>query len=120
MPHLLWNNPNGHTILWNVGDRRGERYVHHRGQLRGVRTGLPNTNYTAVALATGPDNQSRFAWDNPDGNTYLWDLDSTADAPGTGTSTSTFYGPFSDDGTANTYWKAVAVSATVPAPVAIP
>ena len=93
VPHVLWNNPNGHTILWNVGTGAGTNFTIAGNYGAYSDSILPNTNYTAVALATGPDNRSRFAWDNPDGNTYLWDLDSAADVPGSGTSTSTFYGP---------------------------
>ena len=102
--HVLWNNPNARTILWNVASDGTFTIPGNYDAFSD--SALPNTAYTAVALATGSDGLSRFAWDNSDGNTYLWTV-SSAD----GTHTDFFYPPFEDDGTASTVWKAVAVSA---------
>ena len=105
--HLLWNNPNSRTILWNVSPTDGHFTI--PGNYNPFSDNvLPNMAYTAVSLATGGDDRSHFAWDNPDGNTFLWSV-SNAD----GTHVDTFYPPFLDDGTTNTIWKAVAISAGV-------
>ena len=102
--HLLWNNPNARTILWDVAS---DGTFTIAGNYNAFSDSiLPNTAYTAVSLATGGDGLSHFAWDNPDGNTYLWSV-SNAD----GSHTALFYPPFEDDGTASTVWKAVAISA---------
>ena len=107
VPHVLWNNPNGRTILWNVTAPDGTFAIPGNYDAFSD-SALPNTAYTAVSLATGGDDRSHFAWDNPDGNTFLWSVSN-----GDGSHTDTFYPPFLDDGTPSTIWKAVAVSAGV-------
>ena len=117
VPHILWNNPNGHTILWNVtAPASPTGFTIVRNYQAYQDDADPRTAYTAVALATGLDNLSRFDWDSPAGNTYLWSV-SNAD----GTFTPFFYPLATDDGTGNTIWHSVAVSTSVtPAPAVVP
>ena len=103
VPHLLWNNPDGRTILWNVNAQGGFSIAANYGPFQDDASG--HTSYTAVSLTTGLDALSHFAWDNPDGNTYLWSVQTN------GGFTPTFYPPFLDNGTSDTIWKAVTVSA---------
>ena len=107
--HLLWTNPNGRTILWNVASDGSFTLAGNYGPYQDDASG--RTPYVAVSLATSADGRSHFAWDNPDGNTYLWSVSN-----GDGSHLDTFYPPFLDDGTMNTVWKAVAISAGVPPP----
>ena len=103
VPHLLWNNPDGRTILWNVAGDGSFGIAGNYGPFQDDASG--RTSYTAVSLATGLDALTHFAWDNPDGDTYLWTVQAN------GGFTPTFYPPFLDNGTTYTIWKAVTVSA---------
>ena len=101
VPHVLWDNPSGRTILWNVDARGGYTIAGNYGPFQDDASG--QTSYTAVVLATGADGLSHLAWDNPDGNTFLWSVNPD------GTHADTFYPPFYD-GPGASVWKAVAVS----------
>ena len=117
--HILWTNPNGRTILWDVSPFTGRYTV--VGNYDGFSDdGTGRTVWKAVALATGPDNQNHVLFNNADGHTLIWNLDNNDDQPvGSGapstaspntSSTFSTYGVFSDDGTANTLWTARAIS----------
>ena len=108
LPRILWNNPDGRTILWNVNPDGSFAIV---GNYSPLVDPVGRGGFTAVALATGADNRSHFAWDNPDGETFLWNLLNDGGSGTNDTVSPFFYGVFSDDGTAATDWKAVAVSA---------
>ena len=99
--HLLWTNPDGRVILWNVDTSFNFTY-----QVFGPYTddGTPNTPWYAVALAMGPDNVSRILWTNPDGRVILWKIDDSFNF------SYQVYGPYTDDGTAATPWGAAALS----------
>ena len=71
LPRILWNNPDGRTILWNVNSD-GTFVI--TGNYDPLLDPAGQGGFTAVALATGFDNRSHFAWDNPNGETYLWNL----------------------------------------------
>ena len=114
LPRILWNNPDGRTILWNVNSD-GTFVI--TGNYDPLLDPSGSAGFTAVALATGADSRSHFAWDNPNGETFLWSLLNDGGPNGNGgndTVSPFFYGIFSDDGTQNTLWKAVAISAAQP------
>ena len=97
--HLLWTNPDGRVILWNV-----DKAFHPTLAIFGPYTdGSAGTPWTATALATGPDNVSRLLWNNPDGNVALWNVDDAFNL------TLASYGPYTD-GSPNTPWSAAALS----------
>ena len=100
--HVLWNNPDGRTIFWDVNSDGSLVIAGNYPAFNDDASG--NTTYQAIALSTGPDGVSHLLWTNPDGHAYLWTVQAD------GSFTPTFYGPFSDDGTASTIWQPVAVS----------
>ena len=122
--HVLWDNPNGRTILWDVNPADGSRNAGAftvRMNYGGFSDdGTANTVWKAVALASGPDGLNHILFNNADNHTLLWNLDNGDDQPvGSGnpatasqTTSSTFstYGTFSDDGSGSTIWKARALS----------
>ena len=97
--HLLWNNPDGRVILWNVA-QDGSFTYHIFGPYS---DGAPNTPWYAAALATGPDGLSHILWTNPDGRVILWTVSDS------GSFTYALYGPYTD-GSASTPWSATALS----------
>ena len=97
--HLLWNNPTGHVALWNV-DSSFNATVSGFGPYNDNGQGL----WSATALATGPDNVSRIAWNNPDGRVALWTVDAAFNSAITAG-----YGPYTDGAAANK-WSAAGVS----------
>ena len=99
--HLLWNNPDGKVILWNV-DLSFNFTLAAFGPY--TDDGTNATPWTATALATGPDNLSHLLWINPDNRILLWGVNSAFDF------TDTVYGP-STDGAAQNVWSATAISA---------
>ena len=116
--HVLWDNPNGRTILWDVN---GDGTFTVAGNYGGFSdAGTARTVWKAVALASGPDGLSHVLFDNADAHTLLWNLDAADDQPAdsgspssaapSSTSTSSSYGTFSDDGSGNTIWHAQALS----------
>ena len=97
--HVLWTNPDGRVILWNV-----DSAFKYTAAVFGPYTdGLPNTPWSATAIATGPDNVTRLSWNNPDGRVILWNIDHGF------TFTYQIYGPYTD-GSPDTPWSASAVS----------
>ena len=100
LSHILWTNPDGHVILWNVDAAFG-----FTDAIYGPYTdGSPSTPWNAAALATGPDNLSHILWTNPDGHVILWNVDAAFGF------TDAAYGPYTD-GSPSTPWSAIAISA---------
>jgi hypothetical protein len=87
--HVLWNNTDGAAALWNYNSGDGIITQNTYG---------PYTNWTAEAIADGPDDLTRVLWDNTDGRMSLWSLDNT-----TGTFSQFTFGPY-------TNWTATALS----------
>ena len=108
LPRLLWTNPDGRTILWSV-NADGTFVI--TGNYAPLLDPAGRGGFTAVALATGADDRSHLAFGNPNGETFLWSLLNDGGSGTNDTVTPSYFGVFSDDGTANTFWKAVAVSA---------
>ncbi len=97
--HLLWNNTDHRVMLWNVNSDFGFTFAGY-----GPYTDqTPSQLWSATALATGPDNLSRLAWNNTDGRVMLWDV-----RPDFGF-TFAGYGPYTDQ-TPSQLWSAVGVS----------
>ena len=97
--HILWTNPDGRVVLWNV-----DSAFHFTSAVFGPYTdGAPNTPWNATAIATGPDNVTRLAWNNPDGRVILWNIDHGFNFA------YQVYGPYTD-GSPTTPWGAAAVS----------
>ena len=98
--HLLWNNPDGRVILWNLDAAFG-----FTDAVYGPYTdGSASTPWSAAALATGPDGLNHLLWTNPDNRIILWSVDSAFGF------TDTVYGPYTD-GAPSTPWSATAISA---------
>ena len=98
--HVLWNNPDGKVMLWNVAPDGT-----HTSSTFGPYTddGTQATPWHAAALATGPDGKSHILWTNPDGRVILWTVDDS------GSFTYQVYGPYTD-GAAGTPWSATSLS----------
>jgi len=97
--HIVWNNPDGRVILWNVDTA----FNFALAAFGPYTDGSPDTPWHATAIATGPDNISRIVWNNPDGRVILWNVDNGFNF------TYHLYGPYTD-GSPNTPWSASAVS----------
>jgi len=97
--HLLWTNPDGRVVLWNV-----DSAFHFTLAAFGPYTdGAPQNQWHATALATGPDNITRLVWNNTDYRVMLWKVDSSFHFTLAG------YGPYTDSAPQN-LWSAVGVS----------
>ena len=83
---------------------RGQRFNFTYQAFGPYTDGSPSTPWSATALATGPDNFSRLLWTNPDGRVILWTVDPAFNF------TYNVYGPYTD-GSPNTPWSAIAISA---------
>ena len=79
MTHLLWDNPNGRTILWDVNPDGS--FTVGATTAASPTTARASTVWKAVALATGPDGLSHVLFDNADGHTLLWNLDAATTEP---------------------------------------
>ncbi len=97
--HLLWNNTDGRVMLWNVDPS----FNFTLAGFGPYTDNGANNLWSAAAVATGPDNVSRIAWNNTDGRVMLWDV-----APDF-SFTLAGYGPYTD-GAAQNKWSATAVS----------
>ena len=97
--HLLWTNADHRVMLWNVAPD----FTFTLAGYGPYTDGTPQNLWSAAALATGPDNVSRIAWNNTDGRVMLWDV-----APDF-SFTLAGYGPYTD-GAAQNKWSATAVS----------
>ena len=98
--HVLWNNPDGKVMLWNVapdGTYTSNTFGPYTDD------GTQATPWHASALATGPDGKSHILWTNPDGRVILWTVDDS------GSFTYQVYGPYTD-GAAGTPWSATSLS----------
>lgn len=73
--HVLWNNPDGKVMLWNVA-QDGSHTLNTFGPYD---DGSPNTPWHAAALATGPDGLSHILWTDPDGRVILWTVSDAGD-----------------------------------------
>ena len=102
--HVLWNNSDGRVMLWNV-DALGQDTYHVFGPYT---DGAPQNQWSATALATGPDGMNHILWNNSDGRVMLWTVDND------GSFTLAGYGPYTDDSVGNdpsvNHWHATAVS----------
>ena len=98
--HLLWTNPNGRVILWNVDSA----FNFTLAAFGPYTDGSASTPWSASALATGPDNLSHLLWTNPDNRVILWDIDPVFNFA------YNVYGPYTD-GAPQNIWSATAVSA---------
>ena len=97
--HLLWNNTDNRVMLWNVDPS----FNFTLAGFGPYTDNGANNLWSAAAVATGPDNVSRIAWNNTDGRVMLWDV-----APDF-TFTLAGYGPYTD-GAAGNKWSAVGLS----------
>ena len=97
--HILWNNPDGRVILWNVDTA----FNFALAAFGPYTDGSPDTPWRATAIATGPDNVSRVVWNNPNGRVILWNVDNGFNF------TYHLYGPYTD-GSPNNPWSVSAVS----------
>ena len=101
--HLLWNNTDNRVMLWNVAPDFTFTLAGY-GPYTDTPTGTgPGGLWSATALATGPDNVSRIAWNNADGRVMLWDVDSSYNFTLAG------YGPYTDNAPQNK-WSVTGVS----------
>ena len=97
--HILWTNPDGNVVLWNV-----DSAFHFTPAAFGPYTdGAAQNKWSATALATGPDNITRLVWNNTDGRVMLWKVDPAFNFTLAG------YGPYTD-GAPQNLWSAVGVS----------
>ena len=96
---LVWNNPDGRVILWNVNSAFGFTY-HVYGPYN---DGSPNTPWSASAVSVGPDSVTHLLWTNPDTRVILWNVDTSFGF------TNALFGPYTD-GAPNTPWNATALA----------
>ncbi len=101
--HLLWNNTDHRVMLWNVSSDFSFTLAGYGPYTDNSVSSDPGNLWSATALATGPDNLSRIAWNNADGRVMLWDVNPDF------TFTLAGYGPYTD-GAAQNKWSAVGVS----------
>ena len=87
--HILWNSTDGTASVWNYAASGGSYTFHNYG---------PYPGWTAVALADGPDGQTRMLWDNTDGRASIWSLNNA-----TGVFTFHNFGPYAG-------WAAAGIS----------
>lgn len=99
-PHLLWVNPDGRALLWNIASDGAFAIV---GVYGPYTDGAARSPWSATTLATGPDGLSHLLWTNPDGKDALWLVD------GAGNFKPFIYGPYTDD--PDNLWTPVAISA---------
>ena len=99
MTHILWTNPDGHVVLWNVDSA----FRFTSAAFGPYTDGAAQSKWSATALATGPDNVSRLVWNNTDNRVMLWKVDSAFNFTLVG------YGPYTDNAPGN-LWSATAVS----------
>ena len=97
--HLLWNNTDHRVMLWNVA----QDFSFTLAGYGPYTDNGANNLWSATALATGPDNISRIAWNNTDNRVMLWDVDSSYNFTLAG------YGPYTD-GAATNKWSVTGVS----------
>ena len=108
--HLLWDNTDSRVMLWDVDSSYGFTLAGFGPYTDDSVGGDPSVNkWYAAALATGPDNVTRLAWDNTDSRVMLWDVDPAFSFTVAG------HGPYTDDSVGGdpsaNKWYAVGVSA---------
>ena len=101
--HLLWNNTDHRVMLWNVAPDFTFTLAGYGPYTDTSVSNDPGNLWSATALATGPDNVSRIAWNNADGRVMLWDVNADYSFTLAG------YGPYTD-GAAQNKWSATGVS----------
>jgi len=97
--HLLWNNTDHRVMLWNVAPDFSFTLAGYGPYTDNA----PQNLWSATALATGPDNVTRIAWNNTDYRVMLWNV-----APDFSFSLAG-YGPYTD-GAPQNKWSTVGVS----------
>ena len=78
--HVMWTNIDGRLSLWNYSPITGKYSQFTYG---------PYPNWSAKAVADGPDGKTRILWDNTNGTASLWNLDNN-----TGLFSQFSFGPF--------------------------
>ena len=68
--HVLWFSSGGQMITWTVYDLLDPGFV------SGAAYG-PYPGWTAKTIARGADGAARVLWQNMDGSTVLWVMDSS-------------------------------------------
>ncbi len=101
--HLLWNNTDHRVMLWNVAQDFSFSLAGYGPYTDTSVSSDPGNLWSATALATGPDNVSRIAWNNADGRVMLWNVTSGFNFTLAG------YGPYTDNAPQNK-WSVTAVS----------
>lgn len=106
--HLLWNNTDHRVMLWNVDQAFNFTSARFGPYTDDFVSSSPANLWSATALATGPDNVSRIAWNNADRRVMLWTVDKALNV-----ASITGYGPYTDDFVSHdpgNLWSAVGVS----------
>ncbi len=98
--HLLWNNTDHRVMLWNVAPDFNFTLAGYGPYTDNA----PQNLWSATALATGPDNVTRIAWNNTDYRVMLWNVNADFSFTLAG------YGPYTDNAPQN-LWSVTAVSA---------
>lgn len=98
--HLLWDNASGMAALWNVSPDGT-----FAPRFYGPFTDGPGLNWTAKALASGPEENTYVLWTRADGAAVVWSLGADGIAPGH----PQVYGPYTD-GAPTKLWTATALT----------
>ncbi|MGO8672517.1 MAG: kelch repeat-containing protein [Capsulimonadaceae bacterium] len=78
--HVLWSNANGSLSLWTYNPATGKYTQNSYG---------PFANWSATAIADGPDGMTRVLWVSTGGGLSIWNVNSS-----TGAYTQFSFGPF--------------------------
>jgi len=99
--HVLWTRVDGTAVIWNLGTD-GVAPLHPR--CYGPFTDGPGRNWTAQAIADGPDGMTHVLWTRADGMATLWNIVADGVAP----LYPKLYGPFTNGPGFN--WTAKTIS----------
>ena len=99
--HLLWNDPEGEAVLWNVQDDGSLKVLASFGPYT---DGSPQNLWRATGLSVGPDGVMHLLWDNTNHRAAFWNVTQDGSA-----SVLAGYGPYTDD-TAQHVWDAAGIS----------
>lgn len=103
--HILWTNPDGREVLWNLDNQGHYSYASINGPYP---DGAGGPLYTPVSLATGADGVSHILWTTSAGKVILWNVNTDYSVTAFGV-----YGPFPASSPAGAIWTAVSVSASL-------